>query len=212
MQLKYGIFFVLVTLGMLLAAGCMAPSPPPETPGTTVTVPPAATTVPPVALPAIRNITRTVTPLPAAVTDTPTVPEAANPILHRWIRMLPDADANGHYQGYELKFLIDGTVEYRSGSVTEVYGNLRIDPVESESTGTWTGRGDHKYLVKVWPVAGTGAQFIREYTYVPQYVETTYKITQREHIESPYERDAVPTYGNRATLGRFLYPERAKVD
>jgi hypothetical protein len=212
MQLKTVCFFLLVTLGLLLAAGCTDPSPPEGTPVTTVTAAPAATTALPVVLPTTGNLTGTVTSLLTTAPDTTATQETGNPILHRWIRMLPEAGSNGRYQGYELKFFLDGSVEYRSGPVTEVYGNLRIDPVESESTGTWTSRGDNKYLVKVWPVAGTGAQFIREYTYVPGYVEKTYKITQREHIESPYERDAVPPYGNQAVNGRFLFPERAKLD
>jgi hypothetical protein len=213
MQLKTVFFFSLVTLGMLLAAGCTNPLSPGETPNTSVTVPPAATTAAPVVLPATGNLTAAVTspPTTAPVNTTRTL-QATDPILHRWIRMLQDADANGRYQGYELKFYADGTIDYRSGSVTEVESNLRIDPVESESTGTWTSRGDNKYLVKVWPVGNSGAQFIREYTLVPEYLDKTYNIPQKEHIESSYELDAVPTYGNQAPNGRFLYPERAKID
>jgi hypothetical protein len=211
MQLKTLFFFSLVTLGMLLAAGCTDLLSPDETPDTSVTVPPAATTAAPV-VPATGTLTAAVTSPPTTAPVTSLTLQPADPILHRWIRILADAGANGRYQGYELKFYADGTVDYRSGSVTEVESNLRIDPVESESTGTWTSRGNYTYLVKVWPVGAVGAQFIREYTWVPAYVEKTYKIPQREHIESRYELDAVPTYGNQAPNGRFLYPERAKTD
>jgi hypothetical protein len=212
MQLKALFFFSLVMLGMLLAAGCTNPLSPSEPPVTTVTTPPAVTTAAPVVLPETRTPAAAVTSPPATDPVTNTTLQAADPILHRWIRILADAGANGRYQGYELKFYADGTVEYRSGSVEEVESNIRIDPVDSESTGTWTSRGDNKYLVKVWPVGAVGAQFIREYTRVPAYVEKTYKIPQKEHIESQYELDAVPTYGNQAPNGRFLYPERAKTD
>jgi len=211
MQLKTLFFFSLVMLGMLLAAGCINPLSPDETPDAGVTVMPSATTnapVTPVKTTAAATAVTTL-PTPAPVNTTP---QPADPILHRWIRILADADASGRYQGYELKFHADGTVDYRSGSVTEVESNLRIDPVESESTGTWTSRGNYTYLVKVWPVSGTGAQFVREYTWVPAYVERTYRIPQKEHIVSAYEADAVPAYGNQAPNGRFLYPERAKTD
>ena len=212
MQLKTVFFFSMVTLGMLLATGCINAFSPQETPNTSVTVPPAATTAAPVVLPPTRNLTATVASPPTAAPVTNLTPEATDPILHRWIRILADAAANGRNQGYELKFYADGTVDYRSGSVTEVASNVRIDPVESESTGTWTSRGDNKYLVKVWPIGNGGAQFVREYTYVPEYLDKTYKIPQKEHIESPYELDAVPPYGNQAPNGRFLFPERAKTD
>jgi hypothetical protein len=212
MQLKALFFFSLVMLGMLLAAGCTNPLFPDETPATGVTVPPAATTKVPVVLPETRAPAAAVTSPPTTAPVTNLTLQPADPILHRWIRILADADSSGRYQGYELKFYADGTVDYRSGSVTEVGSNLRIDPVDSESTGTWTSRGNYTYLVKVWPVGAVGAQFIREYTWVPAHVEKTYKIPQKEHIESRYELDAVPVYGNQAPNGRFLYPERAKTD
>jgi hypothetical protein len=211
MQPKTVFFFGIFTLGLLLAAGCINPLSPDEPPAAGITVLPSATTNAPV-LPVTTTVSAPAVTSPPAPAPVNTTPQQADPIIHRWIRILADVDSGGRHQGYELKFYADGTVDYRSGSVTEVESNLRIDPVESESTGTWTSRGNYTYLVKVWPVSGTGAQFVREYTWVPAYVERTYKIPQKEHIVSPYEADAVPTYGNQAPNGRFLYPERAKID
>jgi hypothetical protein len=143
--------------------------------------------------------------LNATVIPTPTI----DPILHRWIRQFWN---NGTKYGYEFRFFGDGTVSYKYGITTTSSGNIKIlDPVLVAS-GTWTGLGDSKYVVKILPVGVSGAPIVREYTLVPAHQDPLYPgIIVKDHIESSYETDSIDKRTTRSEE-IYFFPERAKID
>jgi hypothetical protein len=194
-----GIFFIFLCISVIFTAGC-----------TRQTEPAASAPVP--------VITHSVTPPTAIFTATVTTVTAvppistagtSDPILHRWVRKYM-FKVNGQESGYEFKFYPDGTVNYKIGSATMVFGNIEIITPLSEASGTWTKLEEKKYLIEILPTSG--ARIYRVYTLVPAYADPKYPgVTFTEHIESSYETDDIMP-GQVHGIDEMYFPERAKID
>jgi hypothetical protein len=191
-----GIFFIFLCIAVIFTAGC------------TSQTEPAASAPAPV-------ITHSVTPPTAIFTTTvTTVPPVttigtSDPILHRWVRKYI-FKVNEQESGYEFHFYPNGTVNYKIGSATMVFGNIEIITPLSEANGTWTKREDKKYLIEILPTSG--ARIYRVYMLVPAYVDPKYPgVTVSEHIESSYETDDIMP-GQVPGVDEMYFPERAKID
>ena len=202
------ILFLVIVCGLFLLMGCSLSQPATQ---------PNATAAPGNSTP--TNTTSTGAAMMAAATSaTPVIPtiqtpKVPDPILHRWIRINSlETTKSGRLVGYEFQFYPDGTVNYLHGLTIQIAGNIQIEAagVYSSGSGTWVNRGNNKYYVKILPTGEDGAQFNVEYTWVPDYTDTS-GVKHPEHIESQIERDAIPK--NRTpNPGEMFFPVRAKID
>jgi len=203
MKLKTFLLLIILLVGVILMAGCTGTAPVPSITPT----------------PQIIYVTVMVTPAmtsaPAAATTTAPVSvstaAAPDPILHRFIRQYTDT-STGRMVGYEFKFYPDGTVNYREGLTNEVSGNIVIQTVIGEGSGTWSPLGSMTYLIKILSTAQSGAQVIRQYTLVMAHENPKFPgVTIPEHIESSYETDQI-NLGQQPDPNSMEYPELAKID
>lgn len=201
------ILFLLVTcIALILIVGCTstAPSTGIVTTPTITTVTLTATTTPATTAAPVTLVTTAQPVTPATTTAT------ADPILHRWVRIVSGTDPQ---KGYEWKFYTDGTVAYNYGSTKMTSSNIVVQtPVDMSASGTWSKIGENKYLVKVLPTGENGAQIIREYTLVPAHEDPAYPgIIINDHIESSFETDQI-NKGQARRYDEMYYPEKAKID
>jgi hypothetical protein len=156
-------------------------------------------------IPTTEEVTTEATIAPSTAT-TP----ASDPIEHRYIRQYINPQSN-QLEGYEFRFYPGGTLRYRNGLTKMVSGNIIIDTVKIEGSGTWEALGDNKYLLKYLPIGFSGAPIIVEYTLVPAHEEVDYPgVMITEHIESETETKAIKE--GEEHKGVMYYPERAKID
>lgn len=200
------LLLTITCIALILVAGCTSSAP---STGTVTTPMATAITAAATATPAT-----TAAPSPLVTTALPVTPATtaatADPILHRWVRIVSGTDP---LKGYEWKFYPDGTAAYNYGSTKMTSSNIVIlMPVDMSASGTWSKIGENKYLVKVLPTGETGAQIIREYTLVPSHEDPAYPgITIRGHIESSFETDQI-NKGQARRYDEMYYPEKAKID
>jgi hypothetical protein len=191
----------IITIAVLLAAGCTSSS------GSSAAVP--TTTVPvtsaPVTTPILNAPTTAVTTSPTQ-NPTATATLEADPILHRWVREYPTFTADMPWAAYDFAFLSDGSVVYTFGVPIKSGSNIRIVS-QQKMSGTWEKIGDNKYRVSI-PASSGGSQIFREYTRVPASIDKDTGETINEHIVSPYESDSLPKAREKLT-NEMYYPERA---
>ena len=211
MQKKGGLFlFSVVCIALILVMGCTSSGSNPA--GTTPTSTTAAVVITTITAAPVQtsNPVALVTTQATIITPITTTAPTTDPILHRYVRVYIDK-LNGQDVGYEFKFYPEGSVNYKYGTAKMVSDNIKIDSL-SEMSGTWTKLGDKKYLIKILPTGTSGAQIIREYTLVPEYIDPKYPgVTIREHIESSYETESI-NKGQAKRADEMYYPERAKID
>ena len=191
-----GLFFIFLCIAVIFTAGCTRqtePAAPAPAPVITNPVTPPATI-----------FTTTVTTVPPVLTV-----GTSDPIVHRWVRKYIFT-VNGEESGYEFRFYPNGTVNYKIGSATMDFGDIKIIAPLSEANGTWTKLENNKYLIEILPTSG--ARIYRVYTRVPAYVDPRYPgITFAEHIESSFETDDIRE-GQVPGVNEMYFPERAKID
>jgi hypothetical protein len=191
----------IITLAVLLAAGCTGTS------GSSSAVP--TTTVPvtsaPVTTQVLNTPTTAVTTIPIQTLTTTATP-VSDPILHRWAREYPTFTSDMPWAAYEFVFLSDGSVTYTYGVPVKSGSNFRIVS-QLKMSGTWQKIGDNKYRVSI-PGSAAGSQILREYTRVPASIDKDTGETINEHIVSQYESDSLPTTRDKQT-NEMYYPERA---
>ena len=198
--------FLVIVCGLFLVMGCSSSQ---DATQPNATAAPANSTLANTTLIPVMVAATPATPVGPTI-QTPKVPD---PILHRWIRINSLETTNsGRLVGYELQFFPDGTVNYLHGLTTQIAGNIQIEAADvySSGSGTWLNRGNNKYYVKILPTGENGIQFNAEYTWVPEYTDAS-GVDHPEHIESQFERDAIPK--NRTpNPGEMFFPVRAKID
>jgi len=193
----------IITLAVLLAAGCTDSS---GTSGSSTALPTTtvAVTSAPVTTP-IPTPATTATTSPTA-TPTATATAASDPILHRWVREYPTFTSDMPWAAYEFVFLSDGSVTYTYGVPIKSGSNIRIVS-QLKMSGTWEKIGDNKYRVSI-PASSGGSQIFREYTRVSASTDKKSGDTINEHIVSQYETASLPTGRDKQT-NEMYYPERA---
>lgn len=201
------VFFLIFTLCIagILTAGCTSSGN-----GTATT--PAATTTPLVSVTetpaAAATTTAIVTTQTIAATTTASAPD---PILHRWVRQYPVLTGQNHWDAYEFKFYPEGTLTFSYGTPKMTSGNIEV--ISSyDASGTWTKSGNNTYLLHYLPLGATGAQIVKEYTYVPETYDREYARTIPEHIVSQDEIDEYAHSARELMSDEMMYPERAKID
>jgi hypothetical protein len=194
----------LITLAVLLAAGCTGPTGPS---GASTTVPTTSAPVvsAPPTTPAAGTPETTVTASYTRLTTTTATP-APDPILHRWVREYPTFTSDMPWAAYDFVFLSGGSVTYTYGVPIKSGSNIRI-VTKQKMSGTWEKIGDNTYRV-VLPATSTSSQIYRVYTRVPASTDKDTGTTVNEHLESSYETGSLPT-GRDRQANEMYYPERA---
>lgn len=201
----------LFCVALIIIAGCTSPiktEPAVVTATGTGTVPPISV-APTTMVPELTTLPITTSPT-VNITPNSTTPPS-DPIEHRYIRQYIDPKT-AKTIGYEYKFFHGGILRYRSGTTTMSSGNIVIDEMQEEGSGTWTNLGNNKYLLKYLPTAVSGADVIKEYTLVAAHVDPSYPgIVIVEHIESDFETSHI-NKGEQIRHDYMYFPERAKID
>jgi len=192
----------IITIAVLLAAGCTSSSGSSAAGPTTTTMP---TTSALVTTQVLIAPTTAVTTSPTQ-TPTATATPGSDPILHRWVREYPTFTSDMPWAAYDFVFLSDGSVTYTFGVPITSGSGFRIVS-QQKMSGTWQKIGDNKYRVSI-PGSAAGSQILREYTRVPASIDKESRETINEHIVSQYEIDSLPKAREKLT-NEMYYPERA---
>lgn len=207
MQKNVLLYLLVVCIVVILVAGCTSTS----NTATTATHVPITTTeiIPIVTTQAPMTTTPSITTSQTPAIETTL--SSFDPILHRWVRQYPTFTSSMPWAAYQYKFYPDGSVVYNFGTPAEVSSNIKVVS-QYEASGTWVKTGNNTYLVKVLPIGtASGAPLIREYTWVPTYIDKQYGKTIPEHLVSQDEIDALPK-AREQLQNEMFYPERAKID
>lgn len=196
---------VLMCIALVLVAGCTSSGTAPSVPTATS----APQTLAPVDTPIV---TSSPAPVVTSAPITTVTTQASDPIEHRYIRQYTDPYSS-KWIGYEYKFYPGGVLRYRDGLTKMTSGNVIINQINHEGSGTWINLGNNKYLLKyLLKDDENSAQTIEEYTLVLAHTEPDYPgVVIAEHIESEAELKSINKGEQRR--GDYMYfPERAKID